>query len=55
MTWNWSNNTNSESKVSTVAGDVTHIYINNRGKQVVSSDNYSFAFKMTINGKVVLE
>lgn len=55
MTWNWSNNTNSASNASTVAGDVTHIYISNRGNIVGSTANYSFALKMTINGKVVLE
>lgn len=55
LTWNWSNNTNSVSKTSNVSGDITHIYINNRGNVVAGSANYSFALKMTINGKVVLE
>ena len=55
LTWNWSNNTNSATTTSTVSGDVTHIFINNRGNAVASSANYSFALKMAINGKVVLE
>lgn len=55
MSWNWSNNTCSATKASTVTGNVTHIYINNRGNKVESAANYSFALRMTINGKVVLE
>lgn len=55
MTWNWSNNTNTATKASTVTGEVTHIYINNRGNKVESAANYSFALRMTVNGKVVLE
>lgn len=46
---------NSITKASTVSGDITYIHINNRGNAIASSANYSFAFKMTINGKVVLE
>ena len=54
LTWNWSNNTNSASKTSDVNGTVTHIYLSNRGNVVASSANYSFALKITVNGKVVL-
>lgn len=54
LSWNWSNNTNSVSKTSTVSGTVTHIYINNRGNPVAESANYAFAIKITVNGKDVL-
>ena len=55
LTWNWSNNSCSVTKVSDVNGTVASIYMYNRGNTVASSANYSFALKITVNGKVVLE